>query len=254
MLAEHRVESLDFFPPRMSSDPSTGTISPRRNGTVVAAFWILGIIAVAELVAASIALAPRIASDMRQQGQSTAPMPVVSLTGTAPGPIETFPSPAQGIPPSHLLQTAVNQPEGTLPSRQPPPDSVTAGAVPVQILSARLEGSENGSKTLRIAIKVNPRQHVESSQVKVQVYFYDEISGEIAPSKAQVTSTWLSWKEGEPGLLEVKYLPESIDPEVRFAGYLIAVYYKGDLQDCRSDPPQLKKLFEPKYFIGIDEP
>jgi hypothetical protein len=37
------------------------------------------------------------------------------------------------------------------------------------------------------------------------------------------------------------------------AGYLIAVYYKGDLQDCRADPPRLKKLFEPKYFIGSDE-
>lgn len=239
----------------MSSEASTGTLSPRRNGTVVAACWILGIVALAELVTASIALAPRIASGVRQQPPPpAAPSPVAQDAGTTPGQMETVPTPVQGMPSSPVRQILGNQQDGSVPSRQPPPDSVTAGAVPVQILSARLEGSESGSKTLRIAIKVNSRQPVESSQVKVQVYFYDETSGEIAPSKAQVTSNWLSWKEGEPGLLEVKYLPETVDPEVRFAGYLIAVYYKGDLQDCRSDPPRLKKLFEPKYFIGIDEP
>ena len=94
-------------------------------------------------------------------------------------------------------------------------------------------------------------------QVKVQVYFYDEDNGEIVPSKAQVTSSWTSppvdWRNGEPELLEVRYLPESADPGIKFTGYLIAVYYKGDLQDCRSDPPRLKKLFEPKYYIGSDE-
>ena len=89
--------------------------------------------------------------------------------------------------------------------------------------------------------------------MKVQVYFYDDNNGEIGPSKAQVTSTWLNWKVGEPELLEVQYLPDSVDMDVKFAGYLVAIYYKGDLQDCRADPPRLKKLFEPKYYIGSDE-
>jgi hypothetical protein len=236
----------------MSSETSTGTLAPRRNRTVVVAFWILGAIALAELVAASIALAPKIASNVRQQPPSVTPSSAPNPQAI-PGEGTQQPS-EQGMPTSPARQNPGDPLQGSLPFRQPPPDSVTAGSVPIQILHARLEGSENGSKTLRIAIKVNSRQPVESSQVKVQVYFYDESSGEIAPSKAQVTSTWISWKEGEPGLLEVKYLPETIDPEVRFAGYLIAVYYKGDLQDCRSDPPRLKKLFEPKYFIGTDEP
>lgn len=131
------------------------------------------------------------------------------------------------------------------------------GAPVLQILNARLEGNDEGSKKLRVTIKSSPKETIDVPQVKVQVYFYDEDSGEIIPSKSQVTSSWnsppIDWKNGEPELLEVSYIPETADPGIKFAGYLIAVYYKGDLQDCRADPPRLKKLFEPKYFIGSDE-
>ena len=136
-------------------------------------------------------------------------------------------------------------------------DSMMPGAPVLQILNARLEGNEEGSKKLQVTIKSSPKETIDVPQVKVQVYFYDEDNGEIVPSKAQVTSSWTSppvdWRNGEPELLEVRYLPESADPGMKFTGYLIAVYYKGDLQDCRSDPPRLKKLFEPKYYIGSDE-
>ena len=128
----------------------------------------------------------------------------------------------------------------------------------MEILNADIKGAEGGSKTLLLAIKSHSREPIEVPQVKVQVYFYDEQNGEIVPSKAQVTSRWLSapvdWKNGKPELLEVRYLSDTADPDVRFAGYVVAIYYKGDLQDCRADPPKLKKLFEPKYFIGLDEP
>ena len=90
----------------------------------------------------------------------------------------------------------------------------------------------------------------------VQVFFYDNDKGEIVPGKGKVTSQWLSWRlswqSGEPLLLEVFYLPESVDPGVRFAGYQIAVYYKGDLKDRHSDPPELKKLFPPKPLAFED--
>ena len=138
------------------------------------------------------------------------------------------------------------------------PDSGVAAA-PLQILYAKLEPTEEGSnKVLRIAIKSNSREKIDVPQVKVQVYFYDEDeNGEVVPSKAQVTSRWLSapidWIEGSPEILEVRYLPESADPGLRFAGYVVAVYYKGDRDDCRSDPAVLMKKFAPKYFIGLDE-
>jgi hypothetical protein len=39
---------------------------------------------------------------------------------------------------------------------------------------------------------------------------------------------------------------------VKFSGYVVAVYYKGDLQDYRAEPSRLTKLFPLKYFIGLE--
>ena len=51
----------------------------------------------------------------------------------------------------------------------------------------------------------------------------------------------------------MSYNPDTVDPDIHFAGYVVAVYYKGDRQDCRANPVKLEKLFEPKYFIGLDD-
>jgi|APCry1669189241_1035207.scaffolds.fasta_scaffold03177_4 hypothetical protein len=249
----------------MSALPSNGTARPSRNGSVRAAIWVLSIVAVIELVLAAVALAPRLASGLRQG----------SLQGAeAPSSLPSSPDLASGsgvqATAAPLIPTPVTKPLASSPvkevmSEQPTERLFTQGAsessmpgTPVlQILNTRLEGTDEGSKKLRVTIKSSPKEAIDVPQVKVQVYFYDEDNGEIIPSKSQVTSSWTSppvdWKNGEPELLEVRYIPESADPSIRFAGYLIAVYYKGDLQDCRADPPRLKKLFEPKYFIGSDE-
>ena len=64
----------------------------------------------------------------------------------------------------------------------------------------------------------------------------------------------ISWrKKGEPELLQVSYLPDQTDQALKFAGYVVAIYYKGDLQDYRSEPSSLQKQFPLKYFIGLDE-
>lgn len=153
---------------------------------------------------------------------------------------------------STLKQILADQKAET-PLRQPPADATLNGAAALKIVNARLSNTEDGSKKLQVAIKANSQEQIDSAQEKVQVYFYDQDGDEIVPSKAQVTSKWLNWQSGEPQLVEVTYLPESVDPGVKFAGYVIAVYYKGDLQDCRAQPARLQKLFEPKYYIGTDE-
>ena len=60
-------------------------------------------------------------------------------------------------------------------------------------------------------------------------------------------------KQVVPEILEVDYLPDSADSDVKFAGYVVPVYYKGDLQDYRADPSRLTKLFPLKPSIGTDE-
>jgi hypothetical protein len=239
----------------MASDPSTGTLRSHRNPTLFATLWVLASIALIEIILAAIALAPRVASGMR--AGATAAMPPSSQLAAQPG---TDPSLQQvtSLPTeTPKAPQALNDQSSNLPLGHPPSDSTLSGGPPLQIVNARLLGTSDGSKKLQISIKSNTRETIDVPQVKVQVYFYDQDNGEIVPSKAQVTSTWLSppvdWKKGEPELLEVQYLPDTSSTDVNFAGYLVAIYYKGDLQDCRAEPLRLKKLFEPKYFIGTDE-
>lgn len=244
----------------MATDPSNQALTSKLNRTVVMACWVLGAIAFLEIVLAAIAMAPRVAAGIRngQNAASAAPS-LAPSSGVAPDQVLSpgLQGGSQQLPPSPIKEiTQVTQTEK--PPLKNRPDSGVS-APPLQILYAKLERTEDEStKVLRVAIKSNSREKVDVPQVKVQVYFYDEDeNGEIVPSKAQVTSRWLSppvdWLEGSPEILEVRYLSESADPGLRFAGYVVAVYYKGDRDDCRSEPAALMKKFEPKYFIGLDE-
>jgi hypothetical protein len=261
----------------MVSDPSIGTSRPRRSTTVRVAIWVLAMIALLEVILAAVALAPRIATNFRNgayAAQTSAPSSPQSVPPSQSSPFTAAnsgnPIPSQD-PASFTLQTATSfsqsQPveDSPLPNqllgnrltekppRQPPADAALNGEAALQIVNATLQDAADGSKKLQVAIKANPNEQIDSAQEKIQVYFYDQDGEEIVPSKAQVTSRWLNWKSGEPQLVEVSYLPESVDPGIKFAGYVIAIYYKGDLQDCRSQPSRLQKQFEPKYYIGTDE-
>lgn len=249
----------------MSALPPNGTARPSRNGSVRTAIWVLSIIAVIELALAAVALAPRLASGMRQGSlqsvEAPSPLPaspdLAAGSGTQATPAPLIPTPETKALASSPVKELMNEQPTEKPFTQPAAESTMPPPPMLQILNARLEGNEEGSKKLRVTIKSSLKETIDVPQVKVQVYFYDEDNGEIIPSKSQVTSSWTSppvdWKNGEPELLEVRYIPETVDPGIKFAGYLIAVYYKGDLQDCRADPPRLKELFEPKYFIGSEE-
>jgi len=237
---------------------------------VVFAFWVLAAVAVIELAFAAVALAPRIAAGLKSPTQASSAMtipvatqqsattdtsnPLLPQQSSTTSPLAS--GPQNPVNPSSPVQNMLGD-TTERPFRQPPSDAAAPQGASLQILNARLEGGEDGSKALQIAIKARPRENIDVPQVKVQVFFYDEENGELVQSKAQVTSKWMStpvdWKGGEPELLEVRYIPDSADPETRFAGYVVALYYKGDRQDCRANPAKLEKLFEPKYFIGLDD-
>ena len=137
-----------------------------------------------------------------------------------------------------------------------PSSDLPTGTPVLEILSDRLEGEGHEPKKLQVTIKPNPKATIEMPQVTVQVFFYDNEKGKIVQSKAQVTSKWLSapvdWGNGENELLEIRLEPNPSGSTIKFAGYQCAVYYKGDLQDCHSDPPELKKLFPPKPLAFED--
>jgi hypothetical protein len=235
-------------------------ISKHRLGTTVAvSLWVLGAVALIEVILAAVALAPRLLNAARPLG--TAPTAVATsadAVGAAnmPPPASEISAPAgkalQSSPVKEILtgtEKATDRSFHSLSTDR----SVAAGAA-LGIVSVRLEGGEEGSRKLVITIKAGGRERIDNEQIKMQVYFYDEENGEISPSKAQVISNWMSppvdWTE--PELVEVRYIPESPDPSVKFSGYVVAVYYKGDLQDYRAEPSRLTKLFPLKYFIGLE--
>lgn len=239
----------------MPSETTSGKAKAPRDTSLVIAFWFLGIAALVEIAAAAVGLAPVVASSLRKSS-----LPLSPASGETAAVNQ---SPHERPSPLSAEMPAPNPRPSQLPvTEKPPAGNTTENQAPdgstMQILNCRMEGSNDGSKTLQLAIKARTKARIDVPQVKVQVFFYDEQGGEIFPSKAQVTSRWIStpvdWTEGQPELLEVRYLSDESDPGIRFAGYVVAIYYKGDLQDCRSEPARLRKLFEPKYFIGLDEP
>jgi hypothetical protein len=265
MLADQMVQALDSSF-TMAAESSTGISALKRNRTVVVAYWVLGAIAVVEVVLAAIALAPRIATGMRPVNQTstaasptTAPLPPPTEEKVEPIPVAQVSQPdsrPQGLTPSPV-RVALEESETTTPFRQTQSESRVNDNPSLQILYAKLEPTEDGSKVISIAIKSGMGEKIENKKVSVQVYFYDQDeSGEVIPSKAQVISKWLSapvdWQEGKPEILEVRYISDSADPGLRFYGYVVAVYYKGDLQDSRPEPTRLIKLFPLKHVIGLD--
>jgi len=272
----------------MPSELLNANAAPRRDRSLVIAYWVLGVVALVEVITAAVGLAPKVAGNVRKS-QASSPNTTLAAesalisqqlssssstpsstpqTALAKSNSETSKSakteetPDLGVDPNTDQQPPASDSAPTLdstdrPFRQPPSNAASPEGAAIEILTADLKGTDDGSKTLQLAIKSRSHDPIDVPQVKVQVYFYDDQNGEIVPSKAQVTSRWLSapvdWKGGKPELLEVRYLSDTADPDVHFAGYVVAIYYKDELQDCRANPPKLKKLFEPKYYLPPDE-
>ena len=125
------------------------------------------------------------------------------------------------------------------------------------IISIQHSSNTEGEQTLKIAIKARFHEVISVPDVKVQVYFYDQLNGEIVASKSPVASKWLSppvdWKDAEPELLEVTYQPDNNNPDAHYLGYVVAIYYKGELQGYRADPPNITTQFPIKVYVGHDE-
>ncbi|MBX9743510.1 MAG: hypothetical protein K2W99_08250 [Chthoniobacterales bacterium] len=153
--------------------------------------------------------------------------------------------------PSHALVFSQQQRSTTVSREENTPSDASLALIDVQQAS-----SNEGEHILKIAIKSRAQETIAIPYVKVQVYFYDEIDGEVVASKSPVDSRWLSlpdWNNGNPQLLEVTYRPDSNTPTARYAGYIVAVYYKGKLQGYRVDPPELSAHFPIKVDIGNTE-
>lgn len=132
------------------------------------------------------------------------------------------------------------------------------------IVDARLREGTAGTKVLRVAIKARPGTTVDTRQMKLHVFFYEQDeTGEVQLTESKVVSQWISppvnWADNEPELLDVTYiLPDSAlpgsaasngSPGRTFVGYIVGIYYNGELQDTRADPGNLAKKFPLPLYL-----
>jgi hypothetical protein len=134
---------------------------------------------------------------------------------------------------------------------------IPMGAV-MGIVDCRLVNGEPGVKELRIATKASTSVKIDPGALKVVVYFYEQTdNGEILQTSSKIMSEWMTppteWTGGEPELLTVKYpLPpaERGDlPPLQYHGYVVGIYYEGEMQDWRADPVALLDQFPLKLSI-----
>jgi hypothetical protein len=117
--------------------------------------------------------------------------------------------------------------------------------------------------TLKIPLKARPDTRIETHEVAIQVFFYDSVEdGSVVQTNANVTSRWstlpVDWNNNDIEILEVEYsalIPKSkTPPETRkFYGYIVRVYYKGELQDMRAEPVKLLKQYPPPLTLSSEE-
>lgn len=130
------------------------------------------------------------------------------------------------------------------------PTGIRAGAT-LGIVNVRVKDDKRGMKTLSVAVKSLPDVKIVGDQVKILAYFYEQTEdGEVDITTSKIVAQWMSppidWAEDEPELLDLQYtLPAAEDgvPGRKYAGYVVGLYYKGELQDFRSDPAALHTQF-----------
>ena len=104
--------------------------------------------------------------------------------------------------------------------------------------------------TLKIGVK--PRPGTQNGNVVIVVSFYDLTrDNKMKPTDARTGYNWLTstrdWTDPSPKFLAATYVrPKTQMPsaeERRYGGFIVRVYFDGQLQDSRAGPPELLTLF-----------
>ena len=105
--------------------------------------------------------------------------------------------------------------------------------------------------TLKIGVK--PRPGTQNGHVvRIVVSFYDKTKdNEMKPTDARTSYSWLTasedWTDPTPKFLAATYVrpkTQSSSAEGRkYGGFVVRVYFDGQLQDARATPPELLTLF-----------
>lgn len=158
---------------------------------------------------------------------------------------------------SHLVSsTAVStsKQSKTDPASKTVTDSSVKSSLPREPVIAITEiGStetrqRNGQLNVAVRIGVAPRPKTKNGEVEIRVSFFDVTpTGEMRPTDAQVDYQWTTpvrdWTDPTPKYLVATYLGAGTSRKstenVRYGGFLVRVYFDGQLQAERSEPKTL---------------
>ncbi len=111
----------------------------------------------------------------------------------------------------------------------------------------------NAQSHLTLKVGVKPRPGTQNGHVvRIIVSFYDLTrDNRMKPTNARVGYNWLTsvsdWTDPAPKFLAATYVrPKTQIPstdERRYGGFIVRVYFDGQLQDSRANPPDLLTLF-----------
>lgn len=120
------------------------------------------------------------------------------------------------------------------------------------------EASSARKFVLTVPVRASAAETVSVREMKVFVLFYERMNGkEIARTIANVSNRWTSapvdWKDGAIETLEVSYdLPaaQARAEHREYYGYIVRVYYRGELQDTKAEPVTLNQKFPAPYTLS----
>lgn len=162
----------------------------------------------------------------------------------------------------HLVSSSAKQSDapvhngamaGQTPSKSLPPPSAD-DAVPQDPLLAitevtpRKQRLRNGATSVAVRIGVAPRPDAKKGEVEIRVFFYDVTQdNEMRPTEAQVAYEWITpirdWTDPAPKYLQATYLrprtPRQAPERLRYGGFIVRVYFDGQIQDERSEPKEI---------------
>jgi adenylate cyclase len=112
---------------------------------------------------------------------------------------------------------------------------------------------QNAQTHLSLRIGVKPRPNTQNGHVvRLAVSFYDLTKdGKLKPTDARTAYDWLTrdrdWTDPSPKFLAATYVrpkTQIASPEGRrYGGFAVHVYFDGQLQDARANPPELLTIF-----------
>ena len=124
-------------------------------------------------------------------------------------------------------------------------------AITETTLTANNDPNAQARFTLKVGVK--PRPNTPNGHVvRISVSFYDRTKdNRMKPTDARTGYSWLTaaedWTDTTPKFLAATYVrpkTQAPSPEGRqYGGFIVRVYFDGQLQDVRATPPELLTLF-----------